>query len=184
MAEVKRILLRPAIATAAEAGVPKALRREVDEHLVVQWQLTNCTGAPMKRFALLVFAAVVMTVGAGASAWPQSTPGQARPDNKSALNVTGQWIMTLEMSMGTASPALDLKQDGEKISGTYTGRYGTSSLAGSLKGRTIQFSFTMGTEDQPQVMAFAGEVTSDAQSMKGTASLGEMGDATWTAKRQ
>jgi hypothetical protein len=33
-------------------------------------------------------------------------------------------------------------------------------------------------------MTFAGEVSADAQSMKGTATLGEMGEATWSAKKQ
>ena len=42
----------------------------------------------------------------------------------------------------------------------------------------------MGAEGQTVTMSFQGEVSADAQSMKGTASLGEMGEATWSAKRQ
>ncbi len=137
----------------------------------------------MKRFVPLVIVGVVMAVGAGVFALPQGRPAQAKPGTTAAPNVTGKWTMTLEMSMGTANPALELAQDGEKISGTYTGRYGAFPVQGTLKGLTIQFSFTMGA-DSPQVMSFAGDVAADGQSMKGTASLGEMGDATWTAKRQ
>ncbi len=137
----------------------------------------------MKRFVPLVIVGVVMAVGAGVFALPQGRPAQAKPGKTAAPNVTGKWTMTLEMSMGTANPALELAQDGEKISGTYTGRYGAFPVQGTLKGLTIQFSFTMGA-DSPQVMSFAGDVAADGQSMKGTASLGEMGDATWTAKRQ
>jgi hypothetical protein len=33
-------------------------------------------------------------------------------------------------------------------------------------------------------MSFTGEIAQDGQTMKGTAVLGEMGDATWTAKRE
>ena len=33
-------------------------------------------------------------------------------------------------------------------------------------------------------MSFTGEVAADALAMKGTASLGEMGDASWSAKKQ
>ena len=47
-------------------------------------------------------------------------PAEAR----SARDVTGKWTMALEMSQGTATPTLELKQDGEKLTGTYTGRYG------------------------------------------------------------
>lgn len=137
----------------------------------------------MKRFVLFVILGLVMTAAAGALALPQGRSAQAKPDKTSAPNVTGKWTMTLEMSMGTPTTALDLQQDGEQITGTYTGRYGAFSLQGTLKGLAIQFSFTMGA-DSPQVMSFVGEVAADGQSMKGTASLGEMGDATWIAKRQ
>jgi hypothetical protein len=117
--------------------------------------------------------------------WPRlrEWPLAQKPDKKVALNVAGKWTMTLEMSMGTATPALDLKQDGEKIAGTYTGRYGSFDLQGSLKERAIQFSFTMSAEGQSVTMSFAGEVAADGQTMKGTATLGEMGDAAWSAKK-
>ncbi len=132
----------------------------------------------MRKFAALlvfvVFALAVVVHG-------QSQDKQ-KPDKK-ALNVTGKWTVTLEMSMGTATPGLDLKQDGEKITGTYTGRYGTFDLQGTLKDRAIQFSFNMSAEGEAVAMSFAGEVAEDGQTMKGTATLGEMGDATWTAQR-
>jgi hypothetical protein len=86
--------------------------------------------------------------------------------------------------MGTATPGLELKQDGAKITGTYTGRYGSFPLEGTLKDRTLAFSFTMSAEGQAVTMSFTGEVAADALSMKGTASLGEMGEATWIAKKQ
>ena len=136
-----------------------------------------------KLFPLVVFVAAC-TISLGASMSPKGRPEQAPPDKKNVPNVAGKWAVTLEMSMGTATPALDLKQDGAKITGTYTGRYGTFELQGSLKGHVIVFSFTMSAEGQAVTMSFEGEVSSDAQSMKGTASLADMGDATWSAKRQ
>lgn len=125
-----------------------------------------------------------LIVLACAAVYSEPASGLQKPEKKAAPNVTGKWTMTLDMSMGTATPSLDLKQDGEKISGTYTGRYGTFNLQGSLKDRAIQFSFEMGAEGQTVTMTFAGQVADDGQSMKGTATLGEMGDATWTAKRE
>jgi hypothetical protein len=137
----------------------------------------------MKTFSLLIALAVACPVGVATSMSPQGQPEQAQPDKKAAPSVAGKWIMTLEMSMGTATPSLDLKQDGAKVTGTYTGRYGTFALEGSLTDHTIAFSFTMEAEGQSVTMAFQGEVSADAQSMRGTATLGEMGEATWTAKR-
>ena len=120
---------------------------------------------------------VVLTAGA-----QQQTP-RPTPTPSKALNVAGKWTMTLELSIGTATPALDLKQDGEKITGTYTGRYGTSDLTGTLKGRTIEFSLQINAEGQLASMNFTGEVSADAESMKGTATIEGLGDATWSARR-
>lgn len=92
--------------------------------------------------------------------------------------------MTLEMPMGTASPALELAQAGEKITGVYTGRYGKSELTGTLKARVLQFSFTMDAEGTPVTLTFVGEVAEDFQSIKGEADLGPAGEATWFAKRE
>ncbi len=133
------------------------------------------------KTASIVVLVLALAAGLGVQAAQQGKPEQ-KPEGK-ALNVTGKWTMTLDMSMGTASPSLDLKQDGEKISGTYTGRYGTFDLLGSLKDRKIQFSFAMTAEGQTVAMSFAGDVAEDGQSMKGTAVLGELGDATWTAAK-
>jgi hypothetical protein len=133
----------------------------------------------MKRSLLLLI--VIFLAGTVAFAGAQGKPDQK---DKAALNVAGKWTMTMEMSMGTATPSLELKQDGTKITGNYTGRYGTFPLEGTLKERAIQFSFQMGAEGETVTMSFAGEVAADGQTMKGTASLGEMGDATWSAKKE
>ncbi len=131
----------------------------------------------MKRFSFTMI--IVVAVAA-------LTAAQGKPEqkDKAAVNVAGKWTITMEMSMGTATPSLELKQDGTKITGSYTGRYGTFPLEGTLKDRNIEFSFQMGAEGQTVTMSFAGEVAADGQTMKGTASLGEMGDATWTAKKE
>ncbi len=134
----------------------------------------------MKTFAIALL--VLACAGGLAAGGPQDKP-QQKPD-KTAVSVAGKWTMTLEMSMGTATPSLDLKQDGSKITGTYTGRYGTFPLEGTLKDRAIQFSFQMGAEGETQTLSFSGEVAANGQTMKGTAVLGEMGDATWSAKRE
>lgn len=136
----------------------------------------------MRKF-LVVVVVLVFAVGLAAGVQQQGKPEQ-KPNNKATPAVTGKWTMTLEMSMGTGTPTLDLKQDGEKITGTYTGRYGTFQLEGTLKERAIQFSFTMVAEGESVLMSFTGQVAEDGQTMKGNAVIGELGDATWSAKRE
>ncbi len=135
----------------------------------------------MKRFSSIALAiAVALAVSAAAFA---QKPDTQKPEKKAAVNVTGNWTMTLEMSMGTSNPTLALKQDGEKLSGTYTGRYGTFDLLGTVKDRAIQFTFNMTAEGQTVTLAFVGEVAEDAQTMKGSGQIEGMGDVTWSAKK-
>jgi hypothetical protein len=125
-------------------------------------------------------AVLIGIVAATAVASAQTPPQKPAPPP----NVTGKWTMALEMSQGTATPALVLKQDGEKLTGTYTGRYGAFPVTGVLKVRAIEFGFTMSADGTDVRMTFKGEVAADAQTMKGQATLGELGEAAWSAKRE
>lgn len=132
----------------------------------------------MRTRTVLVAIAVVATAIVASAQTPTPTP------SPKPLNVAGKWLMTLELSIGTANPTLELKQDGEKITGTYTGRYGTSQLQGTLKARVLEFAVQIDAEGQTATMSFRGEVAADAESMKGQATIEGLGDATWTARRE
>jgi len=129
------------------------------------------------RMLLVAIAVVTMAIAASAQT-PTPSPAPPKP-----INIAGKWLMTLELSIGTANPTLELKQEGEKITGTYTGRYGTSQLQGTLKGRVLEFAFQIDAEGQSATMSFRGEVAADVESMKGQATIEGLGDATWTARR-
>ncbi len=130
---------------------------------------------------------LLLALGMGATLAAQTPPPQTptpTPTSPAPLTLAGKWTMTLEMQMGTATPALEFVQKGEKITGTYEGRYGKSELTGVLKGKALEFSFTMNAEGTEVLMSFAGEVSADFKTIiKGTAELGGMGEATWTATR-
>jgi hypothetical protein len=138
----------------------------------------------MRRF--LAFIAVsAITIGSS-MAWgmPQQAKPEQKPEIKTAANVAGKWLMTLELPMGTGTPTLDLKQEAEKVTGTYTGSYGTFPLAGTVKERNFEFAVTMTAEDMTFTLAFSGVVSEDGQTMQGSASLGELGEGSWSAKRE
>ena len=113
-----------------------------------------------------------------------SSAGVAAGQADRPADVTGKWVMALDMSVGTSEPFLELKQDGTKVTGTYTGRYGSFALTGTIKARKLAFTFTMGSAAEPVEVAFTGEVSVDGQSMKGEANLSQMGEAVWTAKKE
>ena len=125
---------------------------------------------------------VVMALAALVATALHAQQSAAPPNDVSP--VTGKWDMALNMAMGLSTPLLTLKQDGEKLTGTYQGRYGTFPLEGTLKGRAIEFWLTMTVESEKVEMSFRGEVAADGQSMRGAADLGQAGDGTWTATRE
>jgi hypothetical protein len=100
-----------------------------------------------------------------------------------APSVAGKWTMALDIQGTTATPGLELKIDGEKVTGFYEGRYGRFPVTGTLKGQALQFSFTMNADGTPAAMTFYGDVAADGQSIKGTANMEGMGEVSWSATR-
>jgi hypothetical protein len=97
-------------------------------------------------------------------------------------NVAGNWKLTLETPNGAASPSLVLKQDGEKLTGTYKGRFGESPLEGSVKGKEIKFTVKVNAQGQEILLEYAGAV--DGDTMKGKVKFGDMGEAEFTGKKE
>jgi hypothetical protein len=96
--------------------------------------------------------------------------------------VAGVWTVTLETPQGTSNPTLTLKQDAQKLTGTYAGRMGEIPIEGTIKDKAISFSAKISAQGQEIVLTFAGTV--DQDSMKGTVDFGGMGSADWTGARK
>ncbi len=94
--------------------------------------------------------------------------------------------MALELSIGTSNPTLVFKQDGETLSGTYTGRYGESKVTGKVTAdRKVQFTVALDAEGQSVTMYFTGEVAADGQTLsKGVVNVEGLGEGAWAAKRE
>ena len=125
-------------------------------------------------------ASVITTVLAFLVALPLATraAGQDKP-----VDVTGKWDLTVETSGGTGTPTVDLKQDGEKLTGTYTSAvFGEQKLTGTIKGSAITFSFTASFQGNSTTVTYEG--TTDATTMKGKVTLAGLGEGTFTGKKQ
>ena len=96
-------------------------------------------------------------------------------------NVAGAWAFTVELAMGTGRPKVTLKQDGEKLTGTYDGRYGASPLEGTIKENKIELTVSMTAEGQAVLGVFTGSV--DGDTMSGSVEFDGAGEGTWTAVR-
>ena len=66
----------------------------------------------------------------------------ARGAAQAKVDVTGKWAFSVETSAGAGAPTFTFKQDGEKLTGHYTGTFGEADLTGTVKGADITFAFT------------------------------------------
>lgn len=114
---------------------------------------------------------------AGAAA----APAPVASSTTNAVNVTGSWDVEVQTEQGSGTPAFTFKQDGEKLTGSYKGALGESTLMGTVKGDKIEFSFKVSGQVEGTV-TYTG--TTDGKTMKGKLSLAGLGEGTFTGKKK
>jgi len=98
-------------------------------------------------------------------------------------NVTGDWTFNVQTDQGSGTPAMSFKQDGETLTGTYVGTFGSANLKGTVKGTAIEFSFSADAQGQAVDSVYKGTVEKDT--MKGTVAIaGGQINGTFTAARK
>ena len=99
------------------------------------------------------------------------------------VDVTGKWAFAVETAAGSGTPVMTFKQEGEKLTGHYSGQLGEADLTGSVKGQNIEFKFSVDLQGQTLNATYTGTVDGK-DSMKGKVDLVGLGEGTFTAKRQ
>ena len=95
-------------------------------------------------------------------------------------DVTGNWRFAVVTENGTGPPAVVLKQDGEKLTGTYeSARMGVRNIEGTVKKDSIRFALKGGEVE----LSFIGVVV-DKDNLSGVVDFAGQGGATFTAKRE
>jgi hypothetical protein len=115
----------------------------------------------------------------------KETPKEPVKDQPAAakMDLTGTWNITVELPNMQATPTVELKQDGEKLSGEYvSAQYGKFHLAGTAKGEDVAFSFNMNVEGNGLTVTYTGKADKDG-SLKGSVTYGDMMSGTFTAKK-
>jgi hypothetical protein len=123
--------------------------------------------------------------GTGQGQWTatRSASGASTPQaGDSRTDVSGTWAFQVEFSGGSGTPTMTLKQDGEKLTGHYSGQLGEAPVTGTVKGNAIEIAFDIDIQGTAAHIVYSGTV--DKDSMKGTVKLGDLGDATFTAKKK
>lgn len=78
-----------------------------------------------------------------------------------AADLTGKWTFDVETDMGSGSPTFVLKQDGEKLTGTYHGQFGEAPLTGTVKGDKMEFSFEAAPTGEKMKIVYTGTIAAN-----------------------
>jgi len=87
-----------------------------------------------------------------------------------AADVSGDWIMSLETPNGALAASLNLKQDGDKVTGTYRGPRNEAPAAGTMKDNDLKLSASINGRGQSLTIQIAAKVADDK--MEGTLDIG------------
>jgi hypothetical protein len=96
-----------------------------------------------------------------------------------ATSLTGTWNAKVEVGGQSGSPTFILKQDGESLTGTYSGALGESQLKGTVKENKVTWDF----EASGAKIHYAGTISGDGAKIEGTVDYGGQADGTFTATR-
>ena len=100
-----------------------------------------------------------------------------------AADVSGTWNFNVETDAGSGSPTFVLKQDGDKLTGTYAGALGEANVKGTVHGDQVEISFEASANGETIQVVYSGTLEGDKK-MKGTVKLGTLGNGTFTAEKK
>lgn len=121
----------------------------------------------------------------GQGQWSAKRPAAVSEPTQSGeahADVTGTWLFQVETAAGSGTPTMTFKQDGEKLSGQYSGQLGEAPLTGTVKGSAVEFSIDVTAEGSQIHIVYSGTVEKD--SMKGKVTLAGFGEGTFTARKK
>jgi hypothetical protein len=135
-----------------------------------------------KAFVVAAAFALATTFSVGAMQ-QQTTPPkpEQKPEEKAQASVAGKWDMTIDTDQGAMQAALDLKQDGKKVTGTITSPQGPASVEGEYAEGKLTFSISFDSPNGSMQVGFNATMKTDG-SLAGTLDFGQ-GQIPWRAVR-
>jgi hypothetical protein len=135
----------------------------------------------MNMLRTFVIACTVSLVAA-CSTTPSKPAAPAAPPAASAMNLSGNWILTVESQMGSQDMKMTVKQTGTNLAGTMESPMGSVDYTGTLTGKDVKMGFNFNAQGTDLHIDYIG--TTDGTTMSGKAIFGTFGEGTFKAKRQ
>ena len=122
------------------------------------------------------------TRAAGNAAPAAAIPPPPPAEPGSALDVTGKWDVVLSFEgVGEFPLAVDMKQDGSKLTATLNGPTGAMTLDGTITGSALRLELVVETPQGKLPIVLTGDVGADG--LAGKATLQGIGEAKWKGTR-
>jgi hypothetical protein len=101
-----------------------------------------------------------------------------------AADISGTWIFSVDLEDGGhGDPTFVFKQEGENLTGTYTGPLGEHKVTGTVKGDMAVFGFEFSREGQTYKATYTGAIETPTK-MKGTVEFSAGARGKWTADKK
>ncbi len=97
-----------------------------------------------------------------------------------AADLTGTWNAEVNLGDQKGSPTFTLKQDGEKLTGTYSGALGEAPIKGTVKGSEVTIDF----DASGAAVHYAGKIDKAGNKIEGTVDYGGQASGTFVATRK
>ncbi len=96
-----------------------------------------------------------------------------------AADITGTWSFEVVTDAGSGTPKFVFKQEGEKLTGTYSGQLGEAKVTGTVKGQEVTFSFDIGA-----AVVYQGHIDESGKKITGNCDIAGQATGTFTGTRQ
>ncbi len=128
----------------------------------------------LKPNALLASALLALLVSVGALTLPVEAAAQD-------LDLTGEWVLTVESPNGTGERNLTLVQDGETLSGEIMSPRASGELSGTVEGDQVMFVAVVQMDSGAFEITYIATITDGK--MRGTVDFGDYGSGSFTGRR-
>jgi hypothetical protein len=110
--------------------------------------------------------------------------GSAHP-RAAAIDISGTWVFSVDLEDGGhGDPTFVFKQEGEKLTGTYSGPLGEQKVTGTVKGDKAAFGFEASRDGETIKAAYSASIESPSK-MTGTVEFsGGNTRGTWTGTKR
>jgi len=106
------------------------------------------------------------------------SPSQATAQD---VDLTGDWVLTVESPNGTGERQVTFIQDGTELSGEIASSRAAGPLSGTIEGAEVAFVAMVMMESGPFEITYTGTVTGDE--MEGAVAFGSYGSGTFKGHR-